>query len=31
VYPVIGLPPSSGAIQETITLSGLHIVIGAVG
>jgi len=31
VYPVIGLPPSSGADQSTITLSGDHIVVGAIG
>jgi len=31
MYPVIGLPPSSGAVQETITLSGLHKVVGALG
>jgi len=31
VYPVIGEPPLSGALQVTITLSGLHIVVGADG
>jgi len=31
MYPVIGLPPSSGAVHETITLSGDHVVVGATG
>jgi len=31
VYPVIGLPLLSGAVQVTITLSGYQIVFGATG
>ena len=31
VYPMIGLPPLSGAVQETITLFELQTVVGAVG
>jgi hypothetical protein len=31
VYPVIGEPPLSGADQETMTSSGLHVVTGADG
>jgi hypothetical protein len=30
-YPVIGEPPLSGAFQVTMTLSGLHVVVGANG
>ena len=31
VYPMIGLPPLSGAVQETITFFELQTVVGAVG
>jgi hypothetical protein len=30
-YPIIGLPPLSGAVQATITSSGDHVVVGAIG
>ena len=29
MYPVMGEPPLSGAVHETITSSGLHVVTGA--
>jgi len=31
VYPVIGEPPLSGVDQDIITLSGFHVVVGALG
>jgi len=31
VYPVIGEPPLSGSLQVTMTLSGLHVVVGVDG
>ena len=31
MYPVMGEPPSSGAVHETITSSGTQVVTGAIG
>jgi hypothetical protein len=31
MYPVIGEPPASGAVQLTTTSSGVQVVVGATG